>query len=72
MSTLLIILSGAIVMTAVYCLWSGVSQAPEGFEDEAGFHFAATAKKASRRRHATHRRTIHSPVAAIDLHQPVA
>ena len=72
MSTLLIILCGAIVMTSVYCLWSGLSHAPEGFEDESGFHFVGKVKQTPKRRAAARVRRVHAPVTAVDLHQPAA
>ena len=64
-----------IALLAIASIWAfavSIAHAAEGFEDEAGFHFAPTATVRRRARVLPRSRRFSSSVGAVDLHQPVA
>ncbi len=71
MITILLILCGAIAMTSLYVLATSITHAPEGFEDEAGFHFGSKVEVGRKPRTVRKSHRVRASIGAVDLHQPV-
>jgi hypothetical protein len=72
MITSLLILGGAIVAASLYFLVMSIAHAPEGYEDEAGFHFEENKEIVRKRPAAARPKRVRLPVRAGDVHQPAA
>ena len=71
MITILLIVIGAILVSAIGALLINLKHAPEGYEDAAGFHVGQEPGLAPKRRSRSKmRRTRSAPAVPADLHLP--
>ena len=68
MITLLLVIAGAIVVSAARALLVNLANSPEGYEDATGFHVVAEQKTVRKARVAKETVLVHDTATAVNVH----